>query len=173
MVGSSACTIVYPLDPFTEGSCAFPPLLADPAYPWRPVSVTVAVAVCAVRRLFEAYTQARRGELTDAEASARATLSAVDRDPAILHLPLTSTVADASKRILESAAGESARKASGSLVTGPSARKVTAAVTDHVTAREKVMEHLGPPTAFGRADAGAGTIDVTPRRPTQVKALPE
>lgn len=56
------------------------------------------------------YTHAARGELEEAEAAARLMLEIIDRHAAVLHLPLTFTLAEASRRLLKTAAERSARR---------------------------------------------------------------
>lgn len=58
------------------------------------------------------YTCAARGELEEAEDSARLMLEIVDRHTAVLHLPLTFTLAEASRRLLKTTAERSGRPAS-------------------------------------------------------------
>lgn len=55
------------------------------------------------------YTHAARGELEEAEKSARLMLEIVDRHTAILHLPITFTLAEASRRLLRTTAERSGR----------------------------------------------------------------
>lgn len=57
------------------------------------------------------YTHASRGELAEAEASARLMLEIIDRHAAVLHLPLTFTLAEASRRLLRATAEQSSRPA--------------------------------------------------------------
>lgn len=52
-----------------------------------------------------------RDETEDAEASARLTLEVVDRHPAVIHLPLTFTLAEASRRLVDATTGRNARNA--------------------------------------------------------------
>lgn len=47
------------------------------------------------------YTHVARDEIDDAEASAKLALGIIDRHPAVLHLPLTFTLAEASRRLLQ------------------------------------------------------------------------
>lgn len=58
-----------------------------------------------------AYTHAARGEAEDAEASGRLMLAIIDRHAAVLHLPLTFTLAEASRRLLAAAGERSSRPA--------------------------------------------------------------
>lgn len=51
------------------------------------------------------YTHAARDETSEAAASAKITLEIINRHPAVLHLPLTYTVAEASRRLLFGRAG--------------------------------------------------------------------
>ena len=47
------------------------------------------------------YTHVARDEVEDAEASAKLALGIIDRHPAVLHLPLTFTLAESSRRLLQ------------------------------------------------------------------------
>ncbi|CBN78737.1 expressed unknown protein [Ectocarpus siliculosus] len=67
--------------------------------------------VLALLHGLRAFTHAARGEAEDAEASGRLMLAIIDRHAAVLHLPLTFTLAEASRRLLAAAAERSSRPA--------------------------------------------------------------
>eukprot|EP00903_Cladosiphon_okamuranus_P010916 g10311.t1 len=55
------------------------------------------------------YTHAARGELEEAEAAARLLLQIIDQHAAVLHLPLTYTLAEASRSLIETTAERNGR----------------------------------------------------------------
>ena len=57
------------------------------------------------------YTHAARGELEEAEAAARLMLNIIDTHPAMLHLPLTFSLAEASRRLVKATSERSGRPA--------------------------------------------------------------
>lgn len=57
------------------------------------------------------FTHALRDETDEATASAKLVLEVVDRHPAVIHLPLTFTLAEASRRLLDASSGRTPRNA--------------------------------------------------------------
>eukprot|EP00752_Nemacystus_decipiens_P007849 g7012.t1 len=90
------------------------------------------------------YTCAARGELEEAEDAARLMLNVVDTHPAMLHLPLTYTLAEASRRLLKTTAERSSRPAdSGQL-------------SDVLRGARATLVFARPAAGGGTAAAGGG-----------------
>ena len=92
-----------------------------------------------------------RDETEEAEASAKLTLAIIDRQPAVLHLPLTFTLAEASRRLLQQPRiGRPARR------LGPSADALRAARSNLAFARPAVS--TAKEAGGGGGGAGKGKM---------------